>query len=147
MNSYSISDCFISVGFLLQQSKKKTIPDWIDVANEFVGKTRQFIGEVNCCATGSIMPSFVRPRGASTFGLGSCGLGESYFDAEGDDDVSKAERAPPLSWRGDPLQTHSDWTIIVATSEFDSRTYHVHKSILRQERLRTSLNRSRPVHH
>lgn len=26
--------------------------------------------------------------------------------------------------------THSDWTIIVATSEYDSRTYHVHKSIL-----------------
>lgn len=76
------------------------------------------------------MPSFVRPRGASTFGLGSCGIGESYFSAEGDDDVSKADRAPALSWRGDPLTTHSDWTITVATSEFDCRTYHVHKSIL-----------------
>jgi hypothetical protein len=76
------------------------------------------------------MPSFVRPRGASSFGLGTCGIGETYFDAEGDDDISKAERAPALSWRGDPLTTHSDWTIIVATSEFDSRTYHVHKSIL-----------------
>lgn len=76
------------------------------------------------------MPSFVRPRGASTFGLGSCGIGESYFSADGDDDISKADRAPALSWRGDPLTTHSDWTINVATSEFDSRTYHVHKSIL-----------------
>ena len=26
--------------------------------------------------------------------------------------------------------TYSDWTIIVATGDFDSRTYHVHKSIL-----------------
>lgn len=76
------------------------------------------------------MPSFVRPRGSSIIGLGSCGLGESYFSADGDDDVSKADRAPALSWRGDPLTTHSDWTIIVVTSEFDSRTYHVHKSIL-----------------
>ena len=64
--------------------------------------------------------------------FGSCGalLGESYFSAEGDDDVSKVERKEVLSWRGDPLHTFSDWTIIVATSEFDSRTYHVHKSIL-----------------
>jgi hypothetical protein len=76
------------------------------------------------------MPAFVRPRGAPTFGLGSCGIGESYFSAEGDDDISKSDRAQPLSWRGDPLATHSDWTINVATSEFDCRTYHVHKSIL-----------------
>lgn len=63
--------------------------------------------------------------------LTACGgiLGESYFSEFGDDDVSKTE-APPLSWRGDPLQTHSDWTIVVVTSEFDSRTYHVHRSIL-----------------
>lgn len=64
--------------------------------------------------------------------FGSCGalLGESYFSADGDDDVSKVEREVVLSWRGDPLQTFSDWTIIVATSEFESRTYHVHKTIL-----------------
>ena len=64
--------------------------------------------------------------------LGTCGalLGESYFSADGDDDVSKVEKEVTLSWRGDPLQTFSDWTIIVATSEFDSKTYHVHKSIL-----------------
>mmetsp|Transcript_19619 Transcript_19619/g.48254 ORF Transcript_19619/g.48254 Transcript_19619/m.48254 type:complete len:444 (-) Transcript_19619:58-1389(-) len=63
--------------------------------------------------------------------LTACGgiLGESYFSEFGDDDVSKTD-APALSWRGDPLQTHSDWTIVVVTSEFDSRTYHVHKSIL-----------------
>lgn len=57
-------------------------------------------------------------------------LGESYFSADGDDDVSKTDGSPSLSWRGDPHMTHSDWTIVVATSEFDSRTYHVHKSIL-----------------
>ena len=75
------------------------------------------------------MPSFIRPRGG--FGLAACGaLGESYFSAEGDDDISKADIAQTLSWRGDPLLTHSDWTVVVATNEFDSRTYHVHKSIL-----------------
>lgn len=73
-------------------------------------------------------------RQTRSFKLGdltACGgmLGESYFSEYGDDDVSKTE-APPLSWRGDPLKTHSDWTIVVVTSEFDSRTYHVHKSIL-----------------
>lgn len=57
-------------------------------------------------------------------------LGESYFSAEGDDDVSKTSAVQILSWRGDPQMTFSDWTIVVATSEFDSRTYHVHKSIL-----------------
>lgn len=63
--------------------------------------------------------------------MATCGmLGESYFSAEGDDDVSKVDVAEALSWRGDPHLTHSDWTIVVATSEFDSRTYHVHKSIL-----------------
>lgn len=63
--------------------------------------------------------------------MAACGaLGESYFAADGDDDVSKADVTQPLSWRGDPHLTHSDWTIVVATSEYDSRTYHVHKSIL-----------------
>lgn len=73
------------------------------------------------------MPSLVRQRG---YALASCGLGESYFSAEGDEDVSKADMAPALSWRGDPKLTFSDWKIVVSTSQFDSRTYHVHKSIL-----------------
>ena len=77
------------------------------------------------------MSNMLRPRGLAA--LGACGaiLGESYFAADGDDDISKAEVSPPrLSWRGDPIATHSDWIIEVVTSEFDSRTYHVHKSIL-----------------
>lgn len=100
-----------------------TIPD----INDFlllVDQTRQSVLE-----SFENMPSFVRPRGG--FGLAACGaLGESYFSADGDDDVSKADAAQTLSWRGDPHLTHSDWTIVVVTSEFDSRTYHVHKSIL-----------------
>jgi hypothetical protein len=64
------------------------------------------------------MPSLVRQRG---LGLATC---------EGDDDVSKVDVAEALSWRGDPHLTCSDWTIVVATSEFDSRTYLFHKSIL-----------------
>jgi len=78
------------------------------------------------------MPPIARPQNGSnaqSYIFGSCGglLGEPYFSAEVDDNVSKVER---LSWRGDPLQTFSDCTIIVAISEFESRKYHVHKTIL-----------------
>jgi hypothetical protein len=79
------------------------------------------------------MPSVrQRGKGFSISDFGACGgiLGEAYFPMDGDDDLSKAEISPPLSWRGDPLATHSDWTIVVVTGEFDSRTFHVHKSIL-----------------
>jgi hypothetical protein len=71
--------------------------------------------------------------------LGQCGeiLGEVYFPTEGDDAISKMSgatgiccTAPILTWRGDPRETHSDWKIVVVTSETDSRTYHVHKSVL-----------------
>ena len=103
-----------------------TIQDWKAIASELVGKTRQYLKE---------MPPIARSKTGSNpqdYIFGSCGrfLGETYFEAEGDDDVSKVEKAPALSWRGDPMETFSDWTIIVATSEFDSRTYHVHKTIL-----------------
>ena len=75
------------------------------------------------------MPSLVRSR---NFGLAACGIGESYFTTDGDDDISKTEpwQQPALSWRGDPHLTHSDWTIVVATSQLEAQTYHVHKSIL-----------------
>ena len=104
-----------------------TIQDWKAIANGIVGKSRQIWEE---------MPPISMPRNgrssAQSYMFGTCGalLGESYFSTDGDDGVSKAEREAVLSWRGDPLQTFSDWTIIVATSEFDSKTYHVHKSIL-----------------
>ena len=104
------------------------IQDWKEIADQIAGQARQIVKE---------MPPIARPRNGTSdnqsFNMmfGACGglLGESYFSADGDDDVSKVERVQ-LSWRGDPLQTFSDWTVIVATSEFDSRTYHVHKSIL-----------------
>jgi hypothetical protein len=98
-----------------------------------VNQTRQTVAE----SLGK-MPSLVQAKGG--FGLGQCGdmLGELYFPAEGDDDVSKSHAipgmcfgsAPVLTWRGKPKQTHSDWTIVVATSKHDSRTYHAHKSVL-----------------
>ena len=102
------------------------IQDWKAIANDIVGKTRQLLDE---------MPPIARPSSGSnaqSYMFGSCGalLGENYFSTEGDDDVSKVEKEAALSWRGDPLHTFSDWTIIVATSELDSRIYHVHKTIL-----------------
>ena len=67
-------------------------------------------------------------------------LGQLYFPTEGDDEVSKTsgpmaclfKEAPVPTWRGNPKKTLSDWKIVVVTSEFeeDSKTYHVHKSIL-----------------
>ena len=78
------------------------------------------------------MPPISTPKNGSnaqSYFFGSCGglLGEPYFSADVDDDVSNVER---LSWRGDPLKTFSDCTIVVATCEFETRTYHVHKTIL-----------------
>ena len=66
-----------------------------------------------------------------SYAFGSCGalLGESnFFSTEDGDDVDVSKVVRILSWRGE--HTYSDWTIIVTTSEVDSRTYHVHKSIL-----------------
>lgn len=80
------------------------------------------------------MPTLAQAR--EGLSLGQCG--ELYFPMEGDDDVSKIHAtaamclgsAPVPTWRGDPKTTLSDWTIEVVTSEFDSKNYHVHKSIL-----------------
>ena len=36
----------------------------------------------------------------------------------------------PMTWRGDPTDTCSDWTVIVVTNELKTATYHVHKSVL-----------------
>jgi hypothetical protein len=35
-----------------------------------------------------------------------------------------------LTWRGDPSETMSDWTIVIVTNELQTITYHVHKSVL-----------------
>jgi hypothetical protein len=74
------------------------------------------------------MASLIRSRG---FG-NPCGMmGESYFSADGDEDISKAGAdSRPLSWRGDPRETYSDWSIVVETGDFNTQTYHVHKSVL-----------------
>jgi hypothetical protein len=36
----------------------------------------------------------------------------------------------PMTWRGDPLDTYSNWTIIIVTNELKTATYHVHKSVV-----------------
>lgn len=70
----------------------------------------------------------------------SVGQGHSYFDIEGDndrqgDDTSGAggshdDGLATLTWRGDPSETHSDYTIVVVTDELHTLTYHVHKSVM-----------------
>ena len=60
--------------------------------------------------------------------FGACDvLGESFFP---DADLPNGNTQTTITWRGDPKKTHSDWTIVVAISEFDTRTYHVHKMIM-----------------
>lgn len=76
--------------------------------------------------------------------------GGGYFDVEEDDDDQSSSSSGGrdehfyLTWRRsnhhadnhdqeeeDPVDSnYSDWTIVVVTNELDTRTYHVHKSIL-----------------
>jgi len=71
--------------------------------------------------------------------------GQSYFDVEGDklnrrrpncasgadvNDDDEDDHIALLTWRGDPSETHSDWSIVVVTNELQSSTYHVHKSVM-----------------
>ena len=98
-----------------------TIWELEDITNHLCGRNRQ--------SASPEMRTLVRQRLTSNPCLAI--MGESYFSADGDDDISKVvTESKPLSWRGDPNETYSDWTIVVATNDFDSRTYHVHKSIL-----------------
>lgn len=58
---------------------------------------------------------------------------KSYFEVDGDEilqhsDSMATERA--LTWRGDPQDTLSDWTIVIVTNELQTASYHVHKSVL-----------------
>jgi hypothetical protein len=62
----------------------------------------------------------------------------SYFTVEGDEnDLVKANTVgseisggTPLTWRGDPSETRSDWTIMIVTNALQAVTYHVHKCVL-----------------
>jgi hypothetical protein len=57
--------------------------------------------------------------------------GESYFGIEELANKSITEdHDVPLTWRGDPSETMSDWTIVIVTNELQTITYHVHKSVL-----------------
>jgi len=63
--------------------------------------------------------------------FGSCGALEPFLSVDGVEEIFKVEKKKRVfSWREDPLQSSSDWAIVVATSEFDSKTYYVHKRIL-----------------
>ena len=57
-------------------------------------------------------------------------LGRYDYDVD-DSPVPKRLRSQALSWRHDPDESFSDWTIVV-TSEDDNRVtmYHVHKYFL-----------------
>jgi len=53
------------------------------------------------------------------------------FDDDFDDEIGEPEKEEALTWRLDPSQSLSDWTIIIKTREEEKRdTYHVHKNIL-----------------
>lgn len=59
--------------------------------------------------------------------------GETYFDLDGDRDILEAKSSLSemhLTWRGDPNETGSDWSIVIVTNELQTTTYHVHKSVL-----------------
>jgi len=70
--------------------------------------------------------------------LGEASFGESYFPVEDNKELAPAKTlgsdgsttGNPLTWRGDPSETHSDWTIVVVTDELQTVSYHVHKSVL-----------------
>lgn len=59
--------------------------------------------------------------------------GITYFDVNGDKELlqsSSDDNDSRLTWRGDPLETGSDCTIVVVTNELQAATYFVHKSIV-----------------
>mmetsp|Transcript_12811 Transcript_12811/g.29957 ORF Transcript_12811/g.29957 Transcript_12811/m.29957 type:complete len:428 (+) Transcript_12811:506-1789(+) len=63
--------------------------------------------------------------------FGTCGALEPFLSVDGVDEIFNLEKKKKVfSWRDDPVQSYSDWAIIVATSEFNSKTYYVHKRIL-----------------
>lgn len=84
--------------------------------------------------------------------LATSSVGENYFDIQ----EGKTAQATPqkaeaaLTWRGDPAETHSDFTIVVVTNELHTTTFHAHKSVLcfgrRQSRYfaKIALNESGP---
>ena len=60
-------------------------------------------------------------------------LGDAYFTVEEHQDLEPTRSdnsGQPLTWRGDPSETHSDWTIVVLTNELQTISYHVHKSVV-----------------
>eukprot|EP00977_Amphora_coffeiformis_P025050 scaffold18052_cov175-Amphora_coffeaeformis.AAC.14 len=79
------------------------------------------------------------PLYSESFTLGEASFGESYFAAEDETELAPAKTLGSdgsaasgnlLTWRGDPSETHSDWTIVVVTDELQTVLYNVHKSVL-----------------
>lgn len=61
---------------------------------------------------------------------------ESYFNIDGDRELHDAfysedqEEMTPVSWRGHPEKTFSDWRIIIVTKSHKPKTFYVHRGIL-----------------
>jgi BTB/POZ domain len=58
--------------------------------------------------------------------------GLEYFDVKGDfiSTTSEDNDCDQITWRGDPSETGSDWTLVVVSDELETTTFHVHKSVL-----------------
>ena len=59
--------------------------------------------------------------------------GQAYFDVDGDKDLHASytdDSDTPPTWRGDPVETGSDSSIVVVTNELQAVTYYVHKSVM-----------------
>jgi BTB/POZ domain len=60
--------------------------------------------------------------------------GLEYFDVNGDVELlasaSEDSDCSHLTWRGDPSETGSDWTLFVVSNDLETRTFHVHKSVV-----------------
>jgi len=75
---------------------------------------------------------------SSSISMGSLtSYGRTHHQSTPGDNVLKPPRRYPqqndyktLTWRGDPAETHSDCTIIIVTNKLQTKTFHVHKSVL-----------------
>lgn len=62
-------------------------------------------------------------------------VGESYFHVDVDRELYALDSEDqqgmiPLSWRGHPEKTFSDWRIIVVTKSHKPKTFYVHRAVL-----------------
>lgn len=60
--------------------------------------------------------------------------GLEYFDVNGDRELlpsaSEDSDCNHFTWRGDPSETGSDWTLIVVSDDLETVSFHVHKTVV-----------------